>query len=100
MTIDSNLNGGVVSYIPQSSLSEGNLKTPIFNTFPTENDQALIIEILYNGEVIYSADHGTDGKPFTPKLGQVLNIVLDFRAELDIKVVITPWNVVYQYVEI
>ena len=100
MTIDSNLNGGVVSYIPQSSLSEGNLKTPIFNTFPTENDQALVIEILYNGEVIYSESHGTDGEPFTPEVGRVLNIVLDFRAELNMKVVITPWNVVYQYVEI
>lgn len=97
---------GPVHYAPAATMnSDGNMSAPIFNTLPPKDKYTL--EILFDGEVIYSADSGdatitkaASGTAFVPQLGRVLNIIVDFRAELSVKVVITPWNVVYQYVEI
>ena len=103
---DGNFSGGPVYYAPNVNInSSGDLNVPIFNTLPPKDKYTL--EILFDGEVIYSADSGdasitkaASGTAFVPQLGRVLNIIVDFRAELSVKVVITPWNVVYQYVEI
>lgn len=98
---DGNLSGNEVSFAPEATMdSEGHLKAPLFRAFPPKSGEKYVLDILYNGEVIYTATESTDGTSFIPTVGRVLNIVLDFRGELSVKVVITPWNVVYQYVVI
>lgn len=99
-TYDQNgkLTGTKVHYLPAATMTDDTLTAPLFLTYPTENNQSFTLEILYNGEVIYTADKGTDGKSFIPEIGRVLNIIIDFRAEAKVLVEITPWNVVYQYV--
>lgn len=98
---EGNLSGNMAGYQPASNMdANGNLLAPIFRTFPTTGGKSYTLSILYNGEVIYTADKGSDGTPFVPETGRLLNIIIDFRAEISIKVVVTPWNQVFQYVEI
>lgn len=94
------LTGNKVHYLPAATMTDGTLSAPLFLTYPTESNQPFTLEILYNGEVIYTAAKGSDGVAFIPQVGRVLNIIIDFRAEVSIKAVVTPWNVVYQYVVI
>jgi hypothetical protein len=94
---DGQLAGEHVNYSPRASFYQnGDFSAPIFYTFPTEH---FIVDIYYNGELIYTADKNSNGNPLVPEVGRTLNIIIDFRAEISIKSVITPWNVVYQYVE-
>ena len=93
--------GDMVSYKPNSNLdSNGNMVSSLFRTFPTTDSKTYTLEILFNGEVIYTATKGSDGKPFVPEVGRVLNIYIDFTAQKNIQVVITQWNVVHQFVTI
>lgn len=92
--------GEKVSYAPLCSLNEsGNLLAPIFYAFPPEAGKGFLVDILYNGEVIYTADRDTKGIMFNIEKGRTLNIIIDFRANLQIITEITPWNVVFQYVD-
>lgn len=98
---DGKHSGSAVQYLPSATMdANGTLKTPIFNTYPHAANETYELEILFNGQVIYAVTVGTDGTPFKSELGRVLNIIIDFRAGLSVKAVITPWNVVYQFVEI
>lgn len=101
-TYDQNgkLTGNKVNYLPVATMTDGTLTAPIFNTFPTDGGKSYALEILFNGEVIFTADKGSDGKAFIPEVGRLLNIIIDFRAQLNVIAVITPWGVVYQYVVI
>jgi len=93
-----NLTGTTVNYIPVAQLQDGTLTAPVFNTYPTGTGQSYTLEILFNGEVIFTANQDSDGKAFVPEVGRLLNIIIDFRAESSVMVVITPWGVVHQYV--
>lgn len=98
-----NLTGAMVKYIPNATMNEkGVLQTPLFLTFPTEGGKSYVLDILFNGEVIYTAEKGTDGSPFVPEVGRLLNIIIDFGVGEDVTLIVkvTPWNVVYQYVTI
>ncbi|MDI9604203.1 MAG: FimB/Mfa2 family fimbrial subunit [Bacteroidota bacterium] len=95
---DGNLTGTAVNYIPVSQLKDGTLTAPVFKTYPNGTGQSFSLEILFNGEVIYSTNKGADGKAFVPEVGRLLNIIIDFRAEVSVMSVITPWGVVHQYV--
>ncbi len=95
-----NLTGTAVNYIPVTQLQDGTLTAPVFNTYPTGSGQSYTLEILFNGEVIYTANKGSDGKAFVPEVGRLLNIIIDFRGGVSVMVVITPWDVVHQYVVI
>lgn len=97
--VDGNLTGPMVGYNPNAAMdSNGNLGASPFRTFPTTGGKTYTLEILFNGEVIYTATQGTDGVKFVPETGKLLNIYLDFRAEVGVYVMITPWDVVHQFV--
>ena len=98
---DGNLTGDMVAYQPSVSMDEeGNLRAPIFHALPTTDGKSYTLEIYYNDTVIYSADKDSEGQPFVPQPGRLLNIIIDFRAQINVKMVVTPWNQVFQYVEI
>lgn len=94
------LGGDMVSYKPTATKDKnGQLVTPIFNVFPPAGGKPFILDVYKNGELLYSFTKGSDGKEFIPELGRLLNIIIDFRVDISIKVVITPWGEVYQEVE-
>lgn len=98
---DGNLSGEMVSYRPTATMdTEGNLLSSVSRTLPTTGNKPYTLYILFNGEEIYSTDKDSEGNLFIPKTGQLLNIIIDFRASVSIKSIITPWNQVFQYVEI
>lgn len=94
------LGGDMVNYKPTATKDKnGQLVTPIFNVFPTAGGKPFILDVYRNGELLYSFTKGSDGKEFVPELGRLLNIIIDFRVDISVKVVITPWGEVYQEVE-
>lgn len=95
--------GETDDYLPLAEMDkEGNLIAPIFNTFPTMEGESYTLDILFNGEVIYSVDKDGNGKPFVPEVGRLLNIIIDFKSTIiiNVTVVVTPWDEVYQQVDI
>ncbi len=96
---DGKLTGDKVNYKPNVTMNNAStLNAPIFRTFPTVGGKSYVLDILFNGEVIYTANKGSDGATFIPEEGRLLNIIIDFRAtDPSIIVKVTPWNVVYQY---
>ena len=95
-----NICGNSVDYSPISSFAQnGDLWAPIFYTFPNIADKGFTVDILYNGKVIYTIDHDSAGNLLLPVIGKTLNIIIDFSAELSVICAVTPWNIVYQYVE-
>lgn len=96
---DGKLTGSLVSYSPQAKFQpNGDFFAPIFYTFPPESGKSFVVDILYNGEVIFTADKDSDGNPFVPQLGKTLNIIIVLSTKAQIKSIVTPWNVVYQYI--
>src|SRR5690554_1991085 len=96
---DGLLRGSLVDYSPTCSFTvTGDLWAPIFYTFPCEGGKGFHVDILYNGKIIYTIDHDSEGHLFVPIVGRTLNIIIDFRANLSVVCEVTPWNVVYQYV--
>lgn len=95
------LSGNVVSYFPSVTLSDDDhLVTPLFYTFPAATGKNFEVDILCDGEVIFTAVKNNDGTPLTPLLGKTLNILIVFTGDISVQSIVTPWNVVYQYVEI
>lgn len=94
------LTGEMVSYKPPFSFdAAGQWVTPIFNTFPDTNGKTYVLELYWDGKLKKTFTHGTDGTPMVPQLGRLLNIIIDVEADVAVKVVVTPWGVVYQDVE-
>ncbi len=94
---EGNLIGESVSYAPRASFVEsGNFVAPIFYTFPSER---YVVDIYYDGKLLYTVEKDAEGNFFVPEVGRTLNIIIDFKATISIQAVITPWNVVYQYVD-
>ena len=98
---DGNLTGNPANYSPQAVFNEnGHFVTPLFYTFPAATGKSFVVDILFNGEVIFTADKDSDGNPFVPQVGRTLNILIELSAKLQVKCIVTPWNVVHQHVEI
>lgn len=99
--MDGNPTGEMIAYYPEAEMDEnGNLFSSVFRTIPTTGGKPYTLYIFYNGEVIYTTNQGGDGTPFIPKPGELLNIIIHFRSEVSVKSIVTPWNQVFQYVEI
>ena len=95
------LTGNPAKYSPQAAFREnGHFVAPLFYTFPAATGKSFVVDILFNGEVIFTADKDSDGNPFVPQVGRTLNILIELSAKLQVKCIVTPWNVVHQHVEI
>ena len=95
------LTGNMTNYNPPTSFNNaGHLVTPIFNIFPTTEGKSYILDVYQNGKLLYSFTKDSEGKTLTPVVGKLLNIIINFEISLSMKVVVTPWGVVHQQVEI
>ena len=86
------------SYLPSCAFASNDDYRLLYFTFPCESGKGFHVDILYNGKIIYTIDHDSEGHLFVPIVGRTLNIIIDFRAEISVLFEVTPWNVVYQYV--
>lgn len=99
-----NINGDIIgdkiSYKPNMNKSDnGDIISSIFRTIPTRDNESYTVEIYHKGNLIGSFNKDSKGNNFIPKVGKLLNIILDFKNLLSIKVVLTPWDEVYQEVD-
>lgn len=97
---DGELSGRLLSYKPTFTFEPaGYMICPIFNTFPAAGGKPYVVDMYRNGQLVQTFTRGADGKEFTPVLGRLLNIIIDVKSEQAVKVVVTPWGVVYQEVD-
>lgn len=96
----SELIGELVKYRPAGSIEDGDFVTPIFKIYPTLNENPLRLDFFVEDNNLLSFESGSDGAPFLPITGRLLNIYIDLRGgNLNVLVSVTPWNVVQQYAE-
>lgn len=104
------LTGEMAGYTPIANLDEkGNLSTSIFHTFPTSEGRPYTLYIRYNGKIIFTVTEDSEGCSFIPEVGRLLNIIIHFGdsplepedpSNVNIITVVTPWDQVFQHVEI
>ena len=101
--------GDWVIKIPDTHFEENGhfVTSDVFRKFASEDilerEEDIVIDIFFNDELIYSVDRDADGNPFVPVMGRTLNVVISLPTEttasLNVQTMVTPWNVVWQYVE-
>ena len=66
----------------------------------TQNED-IAVDIFFNNELLHAVDRDSDGNPFIAELGRTLNIVIDLESDavLNIRTIVTPWDVVWQEVD-
>lgn len=96
---DGHMSGNKVYCQPEAAFNDqDHFIAPLFYMFPPADNKSYVLDIYYENEVIFTADKDNNGKPFNTDPGRTLNILIDFRGDLNIMCTITPWNVVHQYV--
>ncbi|BAG32701.1 conserved hypothetical protein [Porphyromonas gingivalis ATCC 33277] len=92
--------GNAVQYRPDGQIQNGDFISPIFRVYPTLDTTPLHLKLYAYGQELLNISTGSDGVPFIPVIGKMLNIYIDLRgANLNVLVSVTPWDVVQQYAE-
>lgn len=94
------LGGDKVKYYPEATLEpSGDLITPVFTIYPTLNEEPLELSLWTAGDPIFKVKKASDGTPLIPIPGRMLNVLIDLKnASINVLAVVTPWNVVHQFV--
>lgn len=92
--------GGPASYAFKSAFEAGKDYTvPPFNLFPTTGGSGIIIDIYHNGKLLRSVSTDSGNQPIIPVVGKTLNVLLNFRLDVNVQVAITGWGVKYIWKE-
>ncbi len=92
--------GNAVQYRPDGQIQNRDFISPIFRVYPTLDTTPLHLKLYAYGQELLNISTGSDGVPFIPVIGKMLNIYIDLRgANLNVLVSVTPWDVVQQYAE-
>ena len=74
------------------------------NNSPAHQGENIVVDIFSGDALIHTADSDSDGNPFVAQLGRTLNIIIDISPDddafLDVRTVVTPWDVVWQEVDV
>lgn len=65
---------------------------PPFNLFPTTGDSGVAIDIYHNGSLLRSVSTDNGNQPILPVVGKTLNVLLDFRLDVDVELALTGWG--------
>ncbi|SUB77435.1 FimB/Mfa2 family fimbrial subunit [Porphyromonas macacae] len=76
----------------------GNLLTDVFSIYPTSDNMPLDISFFVKGENKLTVNKDNKGKLLIPQAGRMLNVLIDLKANLEVSVVVSPWNEVHQFV--
>ena len=70
-----------------------------FNLLPTMRNNGLIIDIYRNGNLLRSVSMDNDRKPIIPVVGKTLNVLLNFKLDVNVEIAITGWGDEYIWKE-
>lgn len=65
---------------------------PAFNLFPTTGGSGLAIDIYHNGSLLRSVSTDNGNQPILPVVGKTLNVLLNFRLDVDVELALTGWG--------
>lgn len=88
--------GDNVSYLPASAFdTQQDLVAPIFNLFPSSEEEPFTVKIYHNADLIYEAAVNNNGAPLRAVVNQTLNVLIDFTtSDINVSVDMTGWGVV------
>lgn len=93
--------GDEFSYRPLfAELPGGDIFAAPFNIYPTRAERPLDVDFFVHQDKVLSVNQDKEGHQFLPVVGRMLNILIDLRgADVNIAVVVSPWNEVHQFAE-
>lgn len=93
--------GDMVSYRPIGTMDDrGDYRIAPFRVYPSLEGKLFSLDFWVNDKMTISFTQDSTGKPILPVVGKMLNLLIDFRsAEVSVTVVVTPWNIVHQFVQ-
>lgn len=101
-TIDffTRLSGDKVGYVPASSFNEKKelIAHPI-NLLPSLAEDAIEIDVYHDGQLITTVKKDSQGRFLKTEKGKLLNVLVDFRLNVEVEVSVTPWGVVQVWKE-
>lgn len=93
MDFNGNYGAPSASYSPAMTLAENkDFEVSMFRLFPTTNGSGLTIDIYHNGSLLKSITADGSGNPIVPVVGKTTNLLLNFKASVDVEVEITGWG--------
>ena len=72
---------------------------PTFNLFPVMGSGGIIIDIYHDGKLLRSVSTDSGNRPLVPVVGKTLNVLLNFKLDVDVQVEITGWGEKYIWKE-
>lgn len=87
--------GDEALFKPNSEMNEkGELYASPFHIFPTSDARAIKIDIVRDGQVLFTATTDKEGKPLLAPIGRLLNVEIDFLEgeQAEITVSVFPWE--------
>lgn len=101
-TIDffTRLSGDKVGYVPASSFNEKKelIAHPI-NLLPSLAEDAIEIDVYHDRQLITTVKKDSQGRFLKTEKGKLLNVLVDFRLNVEVEVSVTPWGVVQVWKE-
>ena len=70
-----------------------------FNLFPTINGSGLIIDIYQNNSLLRQITVDGNNRPMIPIVGQTLNVLVNFKLDVDVQIEFTGWGEQYIWKE-
>lgn len=93
MDFNGNYGAPSASYSPAMTLAENkDFEVSMFRLFPTTNGSGLTIDIYHDGSLLKSITADGSGNPIVPVVGKTTNLLLNFKASVDVEVEITGWG--------
>lgn len=84
-------NGTDVGYRPEAAFDNtGQFVSPIFNILSTTSN--IEIDIYHSGVLMATVVGDSTGKPFQAVEGKLLNVLIDFSADVTVTVSVTKWG--------
>lgn len=101
-TIDffTRLSGDKVGYVPASSFNNKKelIAHPI-NLLPSLAEDAIEIDVYHDRQLITTVKKDSQGRFLKTEKGKLLNVLVDFRLNVEVEVSVTPWGVVQVWKE-
>ena len=97
-TIDflSRLIGEKVGYMPPSSFNKKKeLIAPLFNMLPSHTGDGIAIDVYHDRQLITTIKKDSQGNPLRTQTGKVLNVLIDFKLQVNVEVSIPPWGTIH-----
>lgn len=92
--------GPPASYAFSAGAEAGeDLTLPTFNLFPTMDDSGLVIDIYQNNSLLKQITVDGNNRPMIPVVGQTLNVLVNFKFDVNVQIEFTGWGEQYVWKE-